>query len=135
MLTELLKKHPAFQELPLHEQEIFAKLATVFQESTDNLFKSPEELEESTGIGNRFQWARLLAFEPTKHYIESQMAQITQIAHRKAFLSLQKEATLGNVQAVKHINELSGIMENKDNNKIIVLHQIERPQVEQEESS
>lgn len=135
MLTEMLKKHPTFQNLPEEEQLVLARLAVEFEKSSDNLFKSPEELAESTGIGNRFQWATLLVLEPTQSYIKAQMAQLVQIAQRKAFHSLQQMAKTGNVQAAKEINELSGIMTQEETNKVIVLHQISRPSIQPQEEA
>ena len=123
----MLKKHPTFQNLPEEDRLILARLAAEFEKSSDNLFKSPEELVESTGIGNRFQWATLLVLEPTQSYIKAQMAQLVQIAQRKAFHSLQQMAKTGNVQAAKEINELSGIMAQEETNKVIVLHYVPRP--------
>lgn len=130
MLTGMLKKHPTFQNLPEEDRLILARLATEFEKSSDNLFKSPEELTESTGIGNRFQWATLLVLEPTQSYIKAQMAQLVQIAQRKAFQSLQQMAKTGNVQAAREINELSGIMAQEETNKVIILHQISRPSIQ-----
>lgn len=103
------------------------RLASQLQENDDLLYLSPQELPEITEIGNQNQWQELLALEPTKHYITQRITQITQVAQRKALQALQEQAKNGNVQAIKEINELSGIMQKRDNNRIIVLHKIERP--------
>jgi len=132
MLIEMLRNHPSFQDLPLDQQEVYARLAVAMQEDDDTLYCSPDELVERTQIGNRHQWRQFLAMEPVRNYISARISQLTQIAQRRAFLSLQKEAAAGNVQAIKEINELSGIMEQKDNNKVIVLMQIQRPKLIQE---
>lgn len=127
MLTEMLRNSRHFQELPEEQRMIFARLASTFEESTDNLFKSPEELQSETLLGNRFQWASLLSMETTQQYIKGQIAQVLQTMQRKTLLSLKTEAAAGNVQAIKEIKELSGIMDRADTNKTIVLHQISRP--------
>lgn len=131
MLTEMLKKNPTFQQMNEEDQMVMARLATEFETKTDYLYKSPEELQAATSLGNRFQWAALLNLEPSQGFIKAQMAQITQVAQRKALQDLQKQAMLGNVQAIKEINVLSGIMAQEDTNKIIVLHQITRPQLKE----
>jgi hypothetical protein len=64
--------------------------------------------------------------ETTKQYIKAQMAFNVQIAQRKTLQSLEREANEGNVNAAKQINELSGILNNIDTNKIIVLHRVNR---------
>jgi hypothetical protein len=125
----MLKLNQSFQQLPIHLQEVYARLSEAFSNTTDNLFKSPEDLAEATQVGNRNQWETFLNFEPTQAFIKQQMTSITQIAQRRAFLALQVQAQSGNVQAVKEINELSGIMSRSDDNRTIVLHQIARPTI------
>lgn len=130
MLVEMLKKNPTFQAYPVDQQELFARLAHAFEEDDSNVFKNPRELAESN-IGNRNHWQTFLSLDSVQAYIRQQMAYQTQVASRKGFVSLQKEAMSGNVQAIKHLNELSGILEQGDQNKIVVLHRIERPKVKQ----
>lgn len=132
MLLDMLKTDRHFQDLPLPEQDLIARLAGAFIQDGSNIFKSAEELEESTDIGNVTHWQRFLSLAPVMMYIKQQMAQIAQVASRKGFLSLQKEANEGNVQAIKQINELAGILNKADDNKVIVLHQIPRPKTEEE---
>jgi hypothetical protein len=124
MLTNMLRNNEVFKSYPEEDQEIYLRLAYKFEESSNNLFLGPEELQKHLQLGNKEQWHTLLTMEPTQNFI--QMAEITRIAQRKAFLALQEQAKGGNVQAVKEINELSGIMDKRDDNKIIVLHQIDR---------
>lgn len=127
MLVEMLRNHSVFETFTLEQQEVFARLATVFEQDHANLFRSPEELTRSTQLGNRFLWANFLALEPVQQYIKAQIAQSLQIMQRKTLQALQEQAQKGDVQAIKQIQFLAGIMEQQDNNKIIVLHQISRP--------
>lgn len=127
MLVEMLKKNKTFQSMPLDQQEILARLATSFQEDFQYLYLSPEELSEETGIGNKNQWATLLSLDITSSYIKQQMGQQIQIAQRKGIQALQAQAMLGNTQATKQINELAGILNQADQNKVVVLIQVNRP--------
>jgi hypothetical protein len=132
MLLDMLKTDKQFQDLPLPEQDLIARLASAFIEDQSNIFKSADELAESASIGNIAHWQRFLTLAPVIMYIKGQMAQIAQVASRKGFLSLQKEANAGNVQAIKQINELAGILNKADDNKVIVLSYIPRPKIEEE---
>ena len=132
MLLDMLKADKHFNDLPLPEQDLIARLASAFISDQSNLFKGAEELEESNTIGNRSHWDRFLTLTPVMMYIKAQMAQIAQVASRKGFISLQKEAAGGNVQAIKQINELAGVFNRTDDNKVIVLHHIPRPEMEEE---
>jgi Mg/Co/Ni transporter MgtE len=127
MLVELLKNARSFQSMPKEQQEITLILANKFEEHSEHtLHLSPQELADTLNLGNKRQWQEFLNLEPTKQYIKTQQAFNAQIAQRKAFQALEREATDGNVNAAKQINELSGILNNIDTNKIIVLHQINR---------
>jgi hypothetical protein len=86
-----------------------------------------EELEEATELGSKEQWNELLRLQETKTYIKGQMAALSEIAQRKTFHALVKSAMEGNHQAAKQVQELSGIMNQQDTNRTIVLHQIPRP--------
>lgn len=110
---------------------VMARLAQAFADNPDNLYKAPEELAEATQVGNREQWQALLLLEPTQGYIKGQMAQVTQVAARKGLMHLQTQAKAGNVQAVKQIYELSGILAQEESNKTVVLHQISRPKTKE----
>lgn len=127
MLLEMLKSSKQYQDLPDEQKQIIARLATQFEEHSEHtLHLTPVELTDSLKIGNKKLWQDFLNLESTKNYIKTQMAFNSQIAQRKAFQSLEREAKEGNVNAAKQINELSGILNNADNNRIIVLHQINR---------
>lgn len=128
MLVETLKKSPTFQSFTPDQQELYAKLAWAYETEESNIYKTPIELAESN-IGNKNHWQQFLSLDVIQNYVRQQMAHQTQIASRKGLISLQKEAQAGNVQAIKHLNELSGILEQGDQNKIVVLHQISRPTI------
>lgn len=111
---------------PMH-QTITMKLAGMFQSNTSYLFMTPEELEDETRIGSKDQWADLLKLQETKSYVKGQMAALAEISQRKTFKSLVEAALSGNAQAAKQVQELSGIMNQQDTNRTIVLHRIPRP--------
>jgi glutathionyl-hydroquinone reductase len=126
-LLPMLKNSTHFQELTKEQQEILAILASQFEEHSEHtLHLSPTELADTLSIGNKKQWHDFLNLEPTQQYIKTQQAFNARIAQRKAFQALEREANEGNVNAAKQINELSGILNNIDTNKIIVLHHINR---------
>lgn len=126
-LTEMLTSSENFRTLPQERQEIFLILGDAFDENELALHLTPTELTQKLGIGNREMWQQFLQLETVLAYIKGQMAFNTQIAHRKAFHALQKEASQGDTSAAKQVNELAGIYSQTDNNKIVVLHQITRP--------
>lgn len=133
MLTKMLDQSTKFQELPSPERTINYVLANTFQQSTGYLFMSPEELVEHTDSGTIEQWQKLLALPETQNYIKSQMAFISQVYQRKTFQSLVSMAMSGNAQAAKQVQELSGVLNQVDSNKIVILHHIPRPNKPQTE--
>lgn len=130
-LVDTLTKYPIFQELPIDKQHALLTLATHFETEEQALYLSPNELTTTLNIGNAEQWSILLQFEPTKNFIKKELAERTQIAHRKAVQSLQFQASNGNVAAAKEINDLVGIYEKSSDNKIVVLHKISRPKIKE----
>ena len=130
MLTKMLQESESLNDLPKPEQEILYKLASAFQDNTNCLFLNPEELVEFTGLGTKEQWTKLLNLQETKNFIKAQMAFLSEIAQRKTFASLVRMALDGNQQAAKQVQELSGIMNQRDSNRIVVLHRIPRPKEE-----
>ena len=127
MLLDMLKNSQYFKNLTNEKKEIIARLAEAFEEHSEHtLHLSPNELAKTLNIGNKKQWQDFLNLEPTRQYIKTQQAFNAQIAQRKAFQALEREANEGNVNAAKQINELSGILNQIDSNKIIVLHRIDR---------
>lgn len=133
MLLDMLKEDKVFKDMPYDQQDLMARLANDFILDQSNLFKTADELEESMVIGNAAHWQRFLNLSPVIMYIKGQMSSIAQVASRKGFLALQKEAQQGNVSAIKQINELAGIMNKEDNNKVIIMHHIPRPKEENED--
>jgi len=127
MLKDMIKNSPSYQNMSTQEKEITLRLAEQFEEHSEHtLHLTPIELTETLEIGNKKLWQDFLNLDTTKQYIKAQMAFNAQVAQRKAFQSLEREAIGGDVNAAKQINELSGILNNIDTNKIIVLHRIDR---------
>jgi hypothetical protein len=129
MLVDMLRKNQQFNELPIPKQELFAILATKFEEDPAAIYLTPDELTKHTNTGNRDLWVQFLSLAPTQQFIKAEMARLTDVAQRKALKSLQSQAMSGNVQAAKEINELAGIYQNQNNNRTVVLHRIVRPEI------
>lgn len=130
MLTKMLEESGALDNLPLPQKTILLHLANKFQSQTDYLFMNQQELYEHTNLGKPDTWQDLLNLQETKNYIKGQMAFIAQIAQRKTFASLVAMALEGNQQAAKQVQELSGILNQQDTNRVVVLHQIPRKKQE-----
>ena len=130
MLTKMLEESGALDNLPLPQKTILLHLANKFQSQTDYLFMNQQELYENTNLGKPDTWQDLLNLQETKNYIKGQMAFIAQIAQRKTFASLVAMALEGNQQAAKQVQELSGILNQQDTNRVVVLHQIPRKKQE-----
>lgn len=126
MLTKMLEESGAFENLPIPDQQIMYRLANIFQSNTKYLFMSPEELLSSTALGTKDYWTSLLNYQETQGYIKAQMAFLSQISQRKTFQSLVQMALEGSQQAAKQVQELSGIMNQQDTNRVVVLHYIPR---------
>jgi hypothetical protein len=129
-LLTMLKESKSFQDKNLQDQQIFARLADTFESDPDYLFLDPIELTNTTNLGNKQMWFQFLNLEPVKNYIKSEMSYKAQVAQRRAFAALANSAEQGNVQAAKEINELSGIMASSDNNRIVVLMRVSRPELQ-----
>jgi hypothetical protein len=125
VLLDMLKNNHHFQQLPLTQQDIFARLAQNFEDNPLALYLTPVELSQKLNVGSKQNWNDFLNTDVVRNYIKTHMAQQAQIAQRKAFKSLTESALDGNVQAAKEINELSGIMNQSDQNKTIILHRID----------
>lgn len=132
MLTEMLKESQTISTMTVPQQQIIYALANKFQSQQSYLFLNPEELTHHTGIGTKDDWYNLLNLQETKNYIKSSMAFLAQISQRKTFHSLVQMALDGNQQAAKQVQELSGVLNQQDTNRTIVLHQIPRPPKTQE---
>jgi hypothetical protein len=128
-LLEMLKINPSFQSFPAEKREVFARLADAFYENDFALHLNPSELTAKLRVGNKQMWYEFLNMEPVRQYINAQMAFNAQIASRKAFQTLVTEGLQGDTHAIKQVNEISGVLNTGDRNKVIVMHQISRPQV------
>jgi hypothetical protein len=127
MLTQMINESGVLKDLSIPEQTIIFKLASKYQENTNFLFLDPQELQEETGIGTKEQWTELLRLQETQNFLKGQMQFLAQIAQRKTFQSLVQSALGGNAQAAKQVQELSGIMNQQDQNRTVVLHYVPRP--------
>ena len=128
MLTQMLEESGALDKLSIPQKTIILHLASKFQSSTEYMFLDPEELEKETSIGTKDQWYQLLNLQETKNYVKGQMAFIANIAQRKTFQELVQMALEGNHQAAKQVQELSGVLNQQDSNRVVVLHRIPRPE-------
>jgi hypothetical protein len=127
MLTDMLNKSDTLATYSLPQKTILLTLATTLQNNTNLLFLDPEELVDQTGKGNKDSWEQLLRLQETQNFIKAQMQFMSQIAQRKTFSSLVEMALSGNAQAAKQVQELSGIMNQQDQNRTVVLHYVPRP--------
>lgn len=127
MLAEMFKESGTLNSLSKPAQAIYYRLANEFEKSTEYLFMNQEELVEATGMGNKDQWKDFLLMQEVQNYIKGTMAFLAQISQRKTFASLVSMALSGNQQAAKQVQELSGIMNQQDHNRIIILHSVPRP--------
>lgn len=130
-LLEMLEKNPIFQELPIDKKHVLTTLATEFEDNDLALYLTPKELSNKLGIGSPDNWVLFLNLEPVKNYIKKATADAIQIAQRKGMLALTQQAAQGNVPAAKELNEMAGLYEKGDDNKIIVLHRVNRPKIQQ----
>lgn len=137
-LTELLAASPIFTDpdmedfVPLDEQEVYLKQAELFQSRISNLYLDPEELAMELLTGSAEDWEDFLNLEPVKLYVSVRTKNLASMQARKSMKNLQKSASSGDVQAIKYLNELSGVLQNQSDKKVIVLHYIPRPKVKKE---
>ena len=111
--------------MPTPNQLIEAKLKQL-ELSTRNFHKyNPDQLEDETSIPAPI-WSEYLSREDVRQRITAKINEEIEIAHRQALTALSKEAQRGNIQAIKELNQLSGIL-NQANTKQIVTHHIPRP--------
>jgi hypothetical protein len=127
MLTQMINESGVLKDKTLPEQTILMKLAARYQENTNFLFLDPEELQQESGIGTKEQWTELLRLQETQNFLKGQMQFLSQIAQRKTFQSLVTSALGGNAQAAKQVQELSGVLNQQDQNRTVVLHYVPRP--------
>lgn len=110
------------------EQLLNAKLQKLENETLGFHRMTLTELSSRTGVPESV-WSTYLQREDVRQRIHSKMNEDIEIAHRASLSALAKEAQRGNVQAIKELNNLSGIL-NQNNNKQIVTHYIPRPDKE-----
>jgi hypothetical protein len=130
----MINESGVLKDKTLPEQTIMMKLASTFQDNTKLLFLEPEELQTETGIGTKDQWTELLRLQETQNFLKGQMQFLAQIAQRKTFQSLVTSALGGNAQAAKQVQELSGILNQQDQNRTVVLHYVPRPKEQEVEN-
>jgi hypothetical protein len=118
-------------DLPATERQLYLRLADEFDENPLAMHLTPQELTDKLGIGNRHLWQNFLQLEPVKNYIKAQMKFNAQVASRKAFAALERQASNGDTQAARHVNDLAGIFDQQDQRRIVVLHQITRSKPQQ----
>jgi hypothetical protein len=126
MLTKMISESGVLNDKSLPEQTILMTLASRFQDNTNFLFLDPEELVVQSGMGTKDQWTDILKLQETQNFIKAQMQFLSSIAQRKTFQSLVESALSGNQQAAKQVQELSGIMNQQDQNRTVVLHYVPR---------
>lgn len=115
------------------EQLVTQKLEKLAQSLPDFHRLNLEELEQRTNVPQQ-TWATFIASnEYIRQLIHRKTGEDIEFAQRKALNALAKEAARGNVQAIKELNQLSGIL-NQANQKQIVTHHIPRPTTKEEEA-
>ena len=128
MLTKMLQEANALKDYSIPDQHILMALASKYQENTVYMSLAPDELAEFTELGTKDKWTELMKLQETQNFIKGQMAFLGQVDQRKTYFALVKLALEGNQQAAKQVQELSGIMNQQDSNRVIVLHRIPRPE-------
>lgn len=132
-LMEMIDSSPVFTDPeydgyePLDQQLIYRKMAARFQESLSYLYYDPQELSTELEMGTELQWEAFLNLEPVQFYIGTRTKNLTEVAARKSMLSLQKAARQGDIAAIKHLNDISGVLKAQSDNRVIVLTTVPRP--------
>lgn len=108
------------------ENLIESKLLKIANDLPNFHSLTPQELEQITKIDAK-EWHNLITTnEQVRQLIHRKTNEDIEIAHRKALSALSKEAQRGNVQAIRELNQLSGIL-NQQNSKQFITHYIPRP--------
>lgn len=134
-LTNMLQLSPQFTDPTVDDyvapdkQHIFIALAESFQTKTSHLYEDPDELTVSLQVGNTELWEEFLNTEPVRLYVTARTKNLTAVHARKSILNLQKSAGRGEVNAIKYLNEISGILQRQTDNKQIVLTYVPRPEM------
>jgi len=110
----------------MNEQHLInQKLQKLELEIRDFHHLTLQQLEQRTNIPQQV-WSNHLNKEDTRQRITQRLNEDIEIAHRASLHALTKEAQKGNIQAIKELNQLSGIL-NQQNIKQVVTHYIPRP--------
>lgn len=132
-LTQLLQACPEFTDadhenyVPVHKQVIYLKMAEVFQTKQSHLYEDPEELVESTNMGTAEIWEEFINLDPVQIYAAARTKRLASVAARNSIRNLQKSAKKGDVQAIKYLNEVSGVLNAQNQQGTIILHYVPRP--------
>lgn len=111
---------------------ITSKMLKIANELPNFHSLTPTELEQITKIDAK-EWHQLITNnEQVRQLIHRKTSEDIEIAQRKALQALGKEAGRGNVQAIKELNQISGIL-NQQNNKQFITHYIPRPTTKEED--
>jgi hypothetical protein len=108
------------------------KLLKIANELPDFHTLTPQDLQHKTSIPSDIWYEFINTNEDIRQFIHRRTNEDIEFAHRRALAALSKEASRGNVQAIKELNQISGIL-NQNNNKQYVTHYIPRPQDQEEE--
>lgn len=114
-------------------QLVLSKLQKLEKETPYFHKLSPLQLFQATNIPEDV-WSEYLQREDVRQRINAKTSEDIEIAHRQAMFALAKQAASGNVQAIKELNALSGIL-NQNNAKQIITHYIPRPTQAQKEGN
>jgi len=118
--------------MPTPTQLIQQKLQ-LLEKTVPNFHRmSLHELYKQTGISEDI-WSDYLQQEDVRQRIHTKTVEDIEISHRVALHALAIQAQSGNVNAIKELNQLSGIL-NQNKNKQIVTHYIPRPEREKGEN-
>lgn len=115
----------------LTQNMLRAKMTRIITDIPNFYQLTPQELQNQSNISQE-HWRDFLDHESTRQLIHRRLTEDTEIAQRKAMQALSKEAQRGNVQAIKELNQLSGIL-NQNNNKQFITHYVPRPITKQQD--
>lgn len=126
----MLQSSPVLSTFSEEKVDILMRLAYVFEEESEKAIQlGPDELAKAFGIGNKDQWKEFLQLTPVENFIKSEIAFLAQVAVRRNLPGLSAAAKSGDVQSIKLINDMAGILNTGDSNKIFVLHKVNRQEI------
>lgn len=127
MLLDMLRTNEAFNRLPTEQKHVLAKLADPFESYPEGIYCTPVELAAKLQIGSHQHWFDFLNMDIVRQYIKAQIAFNLEVGQRRALPTVIKNAGQGDIQAAKMVNDMSGILNSGERNKVVVLHRIVRP--------